>query len=543
VLGLPVRIRNRRWSLARQLLLLQLAGIAALVAVGSGLAYLDAARATQDQARAKVTAVASTIADSPSLLTALGNPNPSSQLQPFAERVRADAGVDFITIMSPDGIRYTHPDPALIGQPFLGNTASARAGQVLIETYTGTLGPSMRAVVPVFNPAHQVVALVAVGITVAAISAELAERLAPLFAVATAVLAVGGVGSFLISGRLRRHTRGLASDELSRVFAFYEATLHAVREGLVLVGPDARVVLCNDGARDLLGLTGDPVGTYATELGLPAALAQALRDPAPRRDEIHLTDSRVLVLNSAPVRSDQGDRANVVTLRDHTELQELTGELNTSRGLAESLRSQAHEAANRLHTVVSLVEMGRPTEAIEFATAELDIAQRLTDRIVGAVSEPVLAALLLGKAAEANERGVELVITEDSAIGDLDTSVIEPRALVTIVGNLVDNAIDAAIDGAGKHNGRPRVVVAVKLDGGDLLLRVADTGPGVTDAARSEVFQRGWSTKGRDGPVGRGLGLALVGQAVRRFDGRIELVNEGGAVFTVRLPLRREVSG
>jgi signal transduction histidine kinase len=65
----------------------------------------------------------------------------------------------------------------------------------------------------------------------------------------------------------------------------------------------------------------------------------------------------------------------------------------------------------------------------------------------------------------------------------------------------------------------------------------------VTDAARNEVFQRGWSTKGRDGPVGRGLGLALVGQAVRRFDGRIELVNEGGAVFTVRLPLRREVPG
>jgi len=89
----------------------------------------------------------------------------------------------------------------------------------------------------------------------------------------------------------------------------------------------------------------------------------------------------------------------------------------------------------------------------------------------------------------------------------------------------------------------PGLVVAVKLDGGDLLLRVADTGPGVTDAARSEVFQRGWSTKAQDGPVGRGLGLALVGQAVRRFHGSIDLVNEGGAVFTVRLPLRHEVTG
>ena len=79
------------------------------------------------------------------------------------------------------------------------------------------------------------------------------------------------------------------------------------------------------------------------------------------RDEIHLTDRRVLVVNCAPVRS--GDRAHgtVVTLRDHTDLQALTGELDSVRGFAESLRSQAHEAANRLHTVVSLVELGRTT--------------------------------------------------------------------------------------------------------------------------------------------------------------------------------------
>ena len=55
---------------------------------------------------------------------------------------------------------------------------------------------------------------------------------------------------------------------------------------------------------------------------------------------------------------------------------------------------------------------------MEFATAELELAQALTDQVVGAVDEPVLAALLLGKAAQANERGVELVLAEDSVIND-----------------------------------------------------------------------------------------------------------------------------
>ncbi|GAA5148402.1 sensor histidine kinase [Pseudonocardia eucalypti] len=530
-----MRVRHaRRWSLARQLLWVQLSGFVVLVAVGSGLAYLDAVRAVDDRAREQVIAVAATLADTPTLRTAVVEPAPTQVLQPLAERVRADTGVDFITIMNPDAIRFTHPDPAQIGQRFIGNTAEALRGHMFTETYAGTLGPSMRAVAPVFDDSRRVVALVAVGIRITAISAELAERLRPLLTVAAAVLVVGAAGSVLISRRLNRETRGLAPAELSRVFTSYEATLHAVREGLILIQADGRVALCNDGARELLGLSADPadpVGREVAELDLPESLVEALRAAEPRTDEIHLTDTRVLVLNSAPVRA--GNQAStVVTLRDHTDLQRLSGELTTTRGLAESLRAQAHEAANRLHTVVSLVEMGRADEAVEFAAAELAIAQRLTDRVVSAVDDPVLAALLLGKAAEAHERGVELVITEDSEVGD---PVIDPRALVTIVGNLVDNAVDAALEAEGP----PRVTVTIRSDGTDLLLRVADTGPGVADVARAEVFRRGWSTKGEAGQgVGRGIGLALVGQAVRQHGGSIDLVNSGGAVFTVRLPFR-----
>ena len=535
-----VRTRREGWSLARQLLLLQLAGIVVLVAVGSGLAWLEAARAIDDQARDEVVAVARTVADAPSVLTAVSGENPTAVLQPFAERVRADASVDFITIMNLDAVRYTHPDPSVIGKRFLGSTAAALDGQVLTETYTGTLGPSMRAVVPVFDPAGRVVALVAVGIKISALSAELAARLVPLFSAALAVLAVGGIGSWLTSARLRRETRGLAPAELSSVFASYEATLHAVREGLILVAPDGLITLCNDGARDLLELDANPEGGYVAELPVPGALADAMCEVRPQIDEIHVTDTRVLVLNTARVRAGERDQGNVVTLRDHTDLQLLTGELNTTRGLAEALRSQAHEAANRLHTVVSLVELGRPAEAVEFATAELAVAQELTDRVVGAVSEPVLAALLLGKAAEAHERGVELDLTEDTALGDLDVRGVGPRALITILGNLVDNAIDAAIEGSAEHDGRPTVLVTAKVEDGELLLRVADSGRGVPDTARNEVFQRGWSTKSQESPVGHGLGLALVGQAVRRYRGRIDLVNSGGAVFTVRLPLLRE---
>lgn len=533
-MGRPGR---RGWSLARQLLVLQVLIVAVLAAAGAVYAYLAAVRATDDSARAETTAVALSVAASPSVRVALREEDPSVRLQPFAERVRADTGVDFVTIMSTAGIRYTHPDPERIGGPFLGNTAQARAGRVHTETYTGTLGPSVRAVVPVFDDQRRVVAMVSAGITVAAITAELERRLVPLFIGAGLVLAVGIAGVSLISARLRRQTHGVGPSELARMFSYYEAILHAVREGLVLVGTDGRVGLCNDGARELLGLAETPEpGTPVTELGLPEDLAAALISGDARTDEIHVTEDRVVVLNVSPVRAGERSMGNVVTLRDHTELENLSGELDSVRGFAESLRAQAHESANRLHTVVSLVELGRPEDAVEFATAELELAQRLTDRVMGAVSEPIVAALLLGKAAEAAERGVELELADGAYITDpgiVGEHRIAPGDVVTVLGNLVDNAVEAAGAGVG-GNGSPRVTVDVRGSDAELVLKVSDNGGGVPEEARAAVFRRGWSTKSG---TARGLGLALVGQVARRYGGTVDVGEDDGAVFTVRLPV------
>jgi two-component system CitB family sensor kinase len=219
----------------------------------------------------------------------------------------------------------------------------------------------------------------------------------------------------------------------------------------------------------------------------------------------------------------------VVTVRDHTELRALVSELKTIRGFAEALSAQAHESANQLHTVVSLIELGRAEQALAFATTELAVTQRLTDLVVGGIGEPEVAALVLGKAAEAGERGVDLVVETDV---DLPAGRADPRDLVTIVGNLLDNAIDAAVEAPGPRWVRfgARTVGADELE-----LVVADSGPGLDPEQAGRVFQRGYSTKSTDRPLGRGIGLALVAQAAHRYGGAVAVANEKGAVFTVTL--------
>ncbi|MEV6655324.1 sensor histidine kinase [Streptomyces sp. NPDC051219] len=519
-------------SLAAQLFAMQVVLVAAIVAGCALFAYMTHAAQAEDTARRQASAVATTVAHSPAVVEAVRSDDPTAALQPYTERLRGDAGVAFVVIMDPAGKRWTHPAPGRIGHTYLGDIGPALKGRTFSETHLGTLGPSVRTVAPV-KDGGRVVALVSAGITIETISEQVRRQVAGLIGVALAALALGGAGTYVINARLRRHTHGMNAAELSRMHDYHQATLHAVREGLLMLDGRRRIALVNDGARELLGLPPEAVGRSVADLELPAPLTGALLATEPRVDELHLTADRIVVVNTRPVSSGE-QRGTVVTLRDHTELQALSGELDSERGFTQALRSQAHEAANRLHTVVSLIELGRVDEAVEFATAELELAQALTDQVVDAVAEPVLAALLLGKAAQANERGVELVLTEDSRIDDgLLPDTLPPRDLVTVLGNLIDNAVDAAQGGE-----RARVTVTAGTADGELLLRVADTGAGIDPADADEVFRRGWSTKS----AGRGLGLALVQQTVRRDGGTVVLTegHDGGAEFTVRLPLEQE---
>ncbi|MBF5082446.1 sensor histidine kinase [Quadrisphaera sp. INWT6] len=541
-------------SLARQLLALQ-AGLLVLLLLG--VAVLDAVldvRSDQRAAGERVLGIAEAIALSPVVAEAAGGEaadpgSATAALQPFAEAVRGEAQVSFITIMAPDGTRWTHPRPEEIGRTYLGSREQALAGRPFTETYTGTLGPSVRAVVPVFEDApgdapesapagdgaRPVVALVAVGVTTAQLDQEFVRSLpVPLAALGGLVL-VALAGSALVSRRLRRQTHGMGSEEMERMYSSHEAVLHSVREGLVVVDPSGRVGVANDEGRRLLGLADDaddPVGRPAADLPVAPSLRDLLVDGRTATDETHLTDERVLVVSQSQVPWDGNRRGAVMTLRDRTELEELTGELDSTRALSEALRSQAHEAANRLHAVVVLVETGHPERAVEHAVEQLELSQRLTDRVVESIEEPVVAAVLLGKTAQAAERAVTVQVEPGSYLpAGLASSASAGRDLVTVLGNLLDNAVDAV--GALDDDER-EVLVGVRPDGGDLLLRVSDSGPGLPDDLVDAAFTRGWTTKVSASTAGRGLGLSLVDQVVRRRRGTIDVT---GSTFEVRLPL------
>nr|WP_280443077.1 sensor histidine kinase [Nocardia brasiliensis] len=512
-------MRRGRLSLAGQAFALQLIVLTLMVIVGAVLAVVDARHHSDVTTTREVRDVAVSIAEAPSTLSAVYSTDPTRLLQPVTERVRLSTGMDFLVVMAPDRTRYTHTNPDMIGKPFSGNIDRALAGETFTETFTGTLGPSIRAVAPVYD-GNRVVALVSAGVTRAKIGDQVATQLPLILGVAAAGLIVAGSGSFLLSRRLRRQTHGLAPAELRALYEQHDAVLHSIHEGLVVFGmAGERAEVVNDQARELLGL---PAGEVR-RADLPVSMQQMSWGVV--RDEMHVTGDRILLINQDIVTWEGRPIGTVMTIRDHTELREVMGELDSVRSFAESLHAQAHESANRLHTVVTMVELGRYREAVAFATSELELSQTLIDRLFAAVGAPALAALLLGKVNQANERSVELTVTEETALDSIEP--LSPQEMVTLVGNLTDNAIDAA---AESPNGW--VEVTLRQQDSALYLRVADSGPGMSEEIFNRASQRGYSTKADH----HGLGLALVHRLVARHGGTIRTDLDPESAVTVTIP-------
>ncbi|BCW58325.1 sensor histidine kinase [Paenarthrobacter nicotinovorans] len=535
------------WSIARRLFVANLLFVLVLTAVFGAFSVVEARDRAYDNAGGRMLALATSIANNPLVLQAADSPDPSALLQPYAREVMDDADADFITIMAPDRTRWTHPRPEELGKPYIGTIDPALRGETFTEVTAGTLGPSVRTIAPVKDSSGNIKALVAAGVTVRTVDTDVAERLGVIGGIALVVLTFGSFASWLLGRYLRSVTRGWGPEQLAQLFAYYESVLHSVREGVILIDTHGKAVMYNDQAAELLGLgpsdadRSPDAAPKLSELPLDGSLRALFESGRPAHDEIHLTGPRILVVNQAPAVGPVPERSRqkpavygtVATIRDRTEIESLGTELQTMKTLSDALRAQTHEHANRLHMIVSLLELGRTPQALEFATKDLELSQQLTDDMVASVDEPVMSALVMGKAAEAHERGVELEVRTS---GNSGVRGLEIQDLVTILGNLLDNAIDAAAAGDFPR----KVQLDVEAGPAAVGFTVRDSGSGINPGSIDDVLQYGFSTKSADGNPrgshGRGVGLALVRQAVDRLNGTMTISNPGGAQFQVVLP-------
>jgi sensor histidine kinase regulating citrate/malate metabolism len=529
----------RRWSVAGQLLALQL-GIIAVVLIGVGAVTLAEAQiAFRQNQGVRVLSVAENVAARPVLRQALvgsSRPARADQSIPIADGVQTLAGVSFVEIVDSDGVVVANTrDPARLGVVAADDDGlrTALAGRSWLGDNTAVSEWAVVAQVPVLGDSDtrtgQVLGVVIVGQAYPGLGETLLSAVPNMITYLGLAGVVGIAGSLLLARRVKRQTLGLEPLEIRGLVEHREAMLTGIKEGVLGLDLDDRVTLVNAEAHRMLSLPPDCIGRTLAELGVEDRLHDVLTGRADQRDAVVFAGERILTLNRRPVAVRGADVGSVTTMRDLTELRQLQQELGVTRQTTEALRAQAHEFANRLHTISGLLELGEYEDVLRYVQRLGSATQALAATVTERIDSPPLAALLIAKSSVAAERGIRLQLAARSRVGPLADDLAED--LATVVGNLVDNALDAVGPLGGGE-----VEVTIREEQGDVTVQVRDSGPGVAPDLVEEVFTSGFTTKAADGGY-RGFGLALTRTICVRRGGSVEVSNDDGAVFSARLPI------
>ncbi len=511
----------------RQLMLLQIAVVVALVVAGFGLVAWLLEHNLEKQYEQRALAVARAVAADPGL-GELVRAEDQPAVQQIAQRQQLSTRALFVVITDDRGIRLSHPDPSLIGRPVSTDPTQALAGKEVVSLDRGTLGLSARGKVPLRDGAQRIVGEVSVGFNARDIRTALIALLAAALPFVLGALLLGAGAAGLLTRLLKRRTFGLEPAELADLVREREAVLYGIGDGVLAVDANHRVTMCNDEAIRLLDRPIEP-GTEVSQLDLPTGLLELFDERVGHR-ALMVVGSRVLVANHRPVARDGVGLGSVVTLRDRTDVEQLTSELAAVRSMTGALRAQRHEFANRMHTVLGLLQTGARDDALEYLRSVAQFTGGDDISASPAVRSATIRSFMAAKTARAAELGVSLTLSEQTWVPH---RLIAPVEVITVLGNLVDNALDAAHDSTR----RPAAVeVDLLCDGAELMISVANTGDGITPENVETIFVQGISTRGDE----RGLGLAIARQTAATVGGSIEVTHCGGGgadtVFVATLP-------
>ncbi|XCM83545.1 SpoIIE family protein phosphatase [Kitasatospora sp. HUAS MG31] len=375
-------------SLAGRVLLVELLIVVLLVGAGVAALVMQARSSTENDARRLTRGVAESFAHAPGLVQALDSPDPSAVLQPQAEAVRKATGVDSVIVISAGFVQLTSPRPSYVGRPYEVPPDVMR--NVVPQLYAGRTVTfdlqepkpryhSIATAVPVFGPDGTPKGVVASNITLGRVDSVVGAQLPVLLGSAAGAVALAAVATALARRRLLRQTRGLGPGELARMYEHHDAVLHAVREGVLIVGEDGRVMLANDEARRLLDLPADAERRPPAELGLDPETAALLSSTEEVTDGIHQAGDRLLAVNKRPTAPFGGLPGSVVTLRDSTELHDLTHRVEEAGRRSRLLYEAGLRIGGTLDMTRTCEELAEVALSGRFAdTVAVDLAETVT---------------------------------------------------------------------------------------------------------------------------------------------------------------------
>ena len=321
-----------------------------------------------------------------------------------------------------------------------------------------------------------------------------------------------------------------------------ETILSQIKNGVIVVDPDNRIRLINRTAQEAFKIEGNFLGRSIVEAFDEPKILKMLRDSGkvPHQEDIEISDGRIFNLQRTPIEG----VGQAIVLHDITHLK------NLDRIKSEFVTTVSHDLRSPLTAILGYVEL------IERAGGLNEQQKEYTQRVrlsVNQITDLVTDLLDLGRI----EAGLDIA-RENTSVDMLARYAVEslrgvaesqgiqldieltkglplvngdPVRLRQMIGNLIDNAIKYTPEGG-------TVSVKAEAEGGQIILRVVDNGPGIPSADQPYLFDKFFRASNiPDDMPGTGLGLSIVKSIVDNHGGRIWVDSKlgEGSTFTVVL--------
>lgn len=438
--------------------------------------------------------------------------------------------IDVISVVDKEGMRRYHSNHTLIGTRYDGSMPDfeSQSDGYYAMNENGPSGSQRRAYAAVYNEEGEYVGVVMAIMLMKNIKTETSQMLFVFLLITVVAIIFELIIAGKLSGKVKESLMGYEPDVFTAMYKIRDTILETLEEGILVVDANGVMQFANGAAIRMLWDDAciEIIGKNVEIFG-DGILSNAIKG-GEKELNISLTNTDI-ILDRVPIKENGRTVGTIAILHNRAEYTKLMHDLSGTRYLVDSMRANNHDFTNKLHVILGLIQMEMYDEASSYIQNITMVQRENISKVMSAVNEPAVAALLIGKIARASELNVKFVLREGCCYCSADMN-LPSEMLITVIGNLLDNAFDT-MNESNDYKDQRELLFGIYSKPGAVLITVDDTGKGIKEENLEFIFENGYSTKGE----GRGTGLHQVKTMVENFGGKItvESQEDVGSSFSV----------
>ena len=511
---------QRKISATQIILVVSLTIILAIIGIVTNIKF------EKDKTDRNLQNISETIATSPSFMEndiQNGTAQDQVNLMRYLDSLKKSLyDVDVISIVNKNNQRFYHTNHSLIGTQYDGEQPdfSPVEKNFYIVNTNGPSGAQRRAYSALYSETGEYLGFIMVIILTEHVNENITQIITTYAILAVVAIVIELFITSRISKSIKNSLLGYEPDTISAMYLVRDNILESLKEGIIAVDKDGTILFTNNSAVKMLDKSSTAtefIGKNIEQIKNGNVIKTVLNGS---EKEFGIQGQRMdgtdVIIDRIPIKHEEDPIDTICILHDRAEYTKLMEDLAGTRYLVDSMRANNHDFTNKLHVILGLIQMEMYDQATSYIENITMVQRASISKIMNCISEPALAALLIGKTARAAELNVKFTLRDGSHFSNTDMH-IPTEVLITVIGNLIENAFESMNAKEPNPSNPNELIIGLFSKDDSILITVDDTGLGISEENKQRIFENGFSTKGEN----RGTGLYQVKTMVENFGGLI----------------------